>query len=47
MAIVNGNARVELTEDAWSIIQQSRKIIDDILSSEEVCMESIQVLALW
>ena len=36
MAIVSGKARVELAEDAWSRIIQSRKIIDNILSSEEV-----------
>ena len=36
MAIVSGKARVELAEDAWSRIIQSRKVIDNILSSEEV-----------
>ena len=36
MAIASGKARVELTEDAWSRIIRSRKVIDNILSSEEV-----------
>ena len=47
MAIVSGKARVELAEDAWSRIIQSRKVIDNILSSRGSCTELIQVLALW
>ena len=36
MAIAYGNAKLEVSEDAWSRIVMSRNVVEDILQSEEV-----------
>ena len=36
MAIAYGNAKLEVSEDAWSRIVRSRNVVEDILQSEEV-----------
>ncbi len=36
MAIASGNAKLEVSEDAWSRIVMSRNVVDDILQSDDV-----------
>ena len=36
MAIASGNAKLEVSEDAWSRIVMSRNVVEDILQSDDV-----------